>query len=140
MFSHRSSIAASLILCILSLTAGFELIAAENPLAPKPPRGWNSFDSYGVYLHEKAAMENLEAMAEKLKPHGYEYFVIDNGWFGEYKLQPGTMFAAEKHAHDVKLNEFGYFLPSESYFPNGFQRMVDRCHEHDRRSKHHSGP
>ena len=48
---------------------------AEEPLAPRPPMGWNSFDSYGVYLHEKAAMENLEAMAEKLKPHGYEFFV-----------------------------------------------------------------
>ncbi len=49
-------------------------------LAQKPPMGWNSFDSYGVYLHEKAAFENLEAMAKKLKPFGYEYFVIDAGF------------------------------------------------------------
>lgn len=49
-------------------------------LAPTPPMGWNSFDSYGVYLHEEAAYANLEAMAKKLKPHGYEFFVIDNGW------------------------------------------------------------
>ena len=45
----------------------------EMKLAQTPPMGWNSFDSYGVYLHEEAAMANLEAFAEKLKPHGYEY-------------------------------------------------------------------
>ena len=97
-------------------------------LAKSPPMGWNSFDSYGVYLHEKAAMENVEAMAEKLKPHGYEFFVIDNGWFGEYGLQEGTIFAAEKHAHDIRINEYGHFLPSKIYFPNGFKPIVDRCH------------
>lgn len=58
--------------------------------------GWNSFDSYGVYLHERAARENLEAMAEHLKPYGYEYFVIDNGWFGEYKLKPRDTLSARK--------------------------------------------
>ena len=74
-------------------------------------------------------MENLEAMAEKLKPYGYEYFVIDNGWFGEYKLKPGTLFPAEKHASDIRINEYGYFMPSEAYFPNGLKPIADRCHE-----------
>ena len=90
--------------------------------------GWNSYDSYGVYLHEKAAYANLEAMAQKLKPYGYKYFVIDNGWFGEYALQAGTLFPAEKHAHDIHINEFGQFLPSHVYFPNGLKSMVERCH------------
>jgi hypothetical protein len=66
-------------------------------LAPKPPLGWNSFDSYGVYLHEKAAMENLKAFVEKLQPSGYEYFVIDGGWYGEYKLIPGTLYPVMKN-------------------------------------------
>ena len=74
----------------------------ESMPAQTPPMGWNSFDSYGVYLHEKAALENLEAFAVKLKPHGYEYFVIDAGWFGEFKLQEGTI-PAEKHASKVNL-------------------------------------
>ena len=100
----------------------------NEQLAITPPMGWNSFDSYGVYLHEEAALSNLEAMSEKLKPHGYEYFVIDNGWFGEYILQEGTIFPAEKHAHDIRINEYGYFLPSSVYFPNGLDRIVKRCH------------
>jgi len=101
----------------------------QEPLALTPPMGWNSFDSYGVYLHEEAAFANLEAMAEKLKPHGYEYFVIDNGWFGEYALQEGTIFPAEKHAHDIRINEYGYFLPSKVYFPNGLKPIAKRAHE-----------
>ena len=99
------------------------LANAGQELATTPPMGWNSYDSYGVYLHEKAAFANLEAMAAKLKPHGYEYFVIDNGWFGEYTLQPGTIFPAEKHAHDVKLNE---------YDPRRFLICPDYQSGHDR--------
>jgi len=99
-----------------------------EPLAQKPPMGWNSFDSYGVYLHDKAAMANLEAFAKKLKPFGYTYFVIDAGWFGEFKLQEGTKFPAEKHAAKLKFNEYGLLQPSDTYFPNGLQHIIDRCH------------
>ena len=74
-------------------------------------------------------MANLEAMAVKLKPHGYVYFVVDNGWFGEYRLVPGTPYAAEKHASDVRLDEFGRFLPSRTYFPNGFGSLVARARQ-----------
>lgn len=116
----------------------FTSISCNNPnksqnetelLAQTPPMGWNSFDSYGVYLHEEAAMANLEAFAEKLEPHGYEYFVIDAGWFGEFKLQEGTIYPAEKHADELNFNEYGLLQPSETYFPNGLQPIIDRCHE-----------
>lgn len=103
--------------------------AESAPIAPKPPLGWNSFDSYGVYLHEKAAMENLEAMGKHLQPYGYEYFVIDNGWFGEYQLKPGTLYPLEKHASDVRLNESGHVIASKTYFPGGLKPIIDRCHE-----------
>jgi len=101
----------------------------QQNLAQTPPMGWNSFDSYGVYLHEEAAMANVEAFAEKLKPHGYEYFVIDAGWFGEFELQPGTIYPAEKHAKKMNFNEYGLLQPSETYFPNGLRPIIDRCHE-----------
>jgi hypothetical protein len=108
------------------------VLAAEGPAAeaPTPPMGWNSFDSYGVYLHEDAALANIDAMAQKLKPHGYEFFVVDNGWFGEYELQQGSIFPAEKHASDLRVNEYGHFLPSKCYFPNGFEPLVKRCRRH----------
>lgn len=98
-------------------------------LADRPPMGWNSFDSYGVYLHEQAALANIEAMARLLKPHGYEYFVVDNGWFGEYRLRPDGLHPAEKHAHEVRLDGYGRVLPSTTYFPHGFEPLVKRCRE-----------
>lgn len=98
-------------------------------LAPTPPLGWNSFDSYGVYLHHDAAMANLKAMAEKLKPSGYEYFVIDGGWYGEFKLVSGTIFPNEKHASEVNINEFGIYQPSKTYFSKGFKPIVDYAHQ-----------
>ena len=98
-------------------------------LAQTPPMGWNSFDSYGVYLYEEAAFANLEAFANKLKPHGYEYFVIDAGWFGEFKLQEGTLYPAEKHASELNIDEYGLLQPSKTYFPNGLRPIIDRCHE-----------
>lgn len=100
-----------------------------SDLAKKPPLGWNSFSSYGVYLHHEAAMKNLKAMAEKLKPSGYEYFVIDGGWYGEFELVPGTLYPREKHAEKVKMNENGIYQPSDVYFPQGFKPIVDYAHE-----------
>ena len=125
---NRLFINAALIL-VVSVRALTASAATSEALAQTPPMGWNSFDSYGVYLHEQAALANLEAMAEKLLPYGYEYFVIDNGWFGEYTLQEGSIFPAEKHAHDIRIDEYGYFLPSEVYFPNGLKPIVERCHD-----------
>lgn len=97
-------------------------------LTPKPPMGWNSFDSYGVYLYESAAKANLEIFANKLKPYGYEYFVIDAGWFGEFKLKPGTNFPVEKHARILNFNQYGLLQPSKTYFPNGLKPIIERCH------------
>lgn len=98
----------------------------------KPPLGWNSFDSFGGYLHEEAAFAQLEAFAEKLAPHGYEYFVVDIGWYGEYERVPGTMYPSPnnyKHASDIHLDEWARPLPSKCYFPNGFKALADPIHE-----------
>ncbi len=91
--------------------------------------GWNSFDSYAVYLYDEAAHANLEAMAKMLKPHGYEYFVVDGGWYGEYDLYPGTTYTTTRTAKFLHIDEFGLVQPSQTYFPNGFRQLIDRCHE-----------
>lgn len=114
-----------------SLNAENKTETGKCELAQTPPMGWNSFDSYGVYLYDDVAMKNLEAFAEKLKPHGYEYFVIDAGWFGEFELIEGTMYSKEKHAKVLNINEYGLLQPSKTYFPNGFKYIIDRCHELD---------
>jgi len=102
---------------------------ATNPVIVAPLMGWNSFDSYGVYLHHDAAVKNIDEMARRYKQFGYEYFVIDAGWFGEFKLKPGTLYSLEKHAADVKIDQYGVLQPSDCYFPNGLKVLADRCHK-----------
>lgn len=74
-------------------------------------------------------MANLKAMAGKLKPFGYEYFVIDGGWHSEFKLAKGTIYPIERHAAEVNINEYGIYQPSKTYFGKGFKPMVDYAHQ-----------
>jgi hypothetical protein len=55
-------------------------------LTPRPPLGWNSYDSFGCFINEARALENLRVFVARLKPHGYDYFVIDAGWYRQFDL------------------------------------------------------
>jgi alpha-galactosidase len=117
--------------CLMALVSGALAMGnrIEEPLAPTPPMGWNSYDSYGTYAHEQACFDNLKTFAETFKPLGYDYFVIDGGWYIEYELQPGTLFPTTDKGFGINMNEDGYFIPSETYFPNGFTGIADECHK-----------
>src|SRR5215475_8857131 len=52
----------------------------DNP-APKPPMGWNSWDAYGESVNEKDIRDTAKFMADHLKAHGWEYVVVDSGWY-----------------------------------------------------------
>lgn len=54
--------------------------------APKPPLGFNSFDSSRTYLSEDKAYALMDVMEEKYRPFGYERFVIDPGWSWNFEL------------------------------------------------------
>ncbi|VGO20866.1 glycoside hydrolase family 27 protein [Pontiella sulfatireligans] len=106
--------------------AGF----AKDMLAPTPPMGWNSYDSYGTYCHEQACFDNLKTFVEVFKPLGYEYFVVDGGWYIEYDTVPGTLLPTSDKGREVNMDEYGRFIPSKCYFPNGFKSIADECHKH----------
>ena len=115
------------LLCVYAADA-----ANGEELAPTPPLGWNSFDSYGCNIYEELAMKEADAFIEKFAPHGYEYFVIDNGWFSEPEsvMKDGLLLAVTTHADpkDVVVNEYGIVQPSELFFPNGFKALADKLH------------
>jgi alpha-galactosidase len=109
---------------------------AKKPLAKKPPLGWNSYDSYRNYIGEDEAMQNLDIFAQKLAPHGYEYFVIDLGWYSENALIPGTnrpwatgTGVERLRPYDLRLNSYGYPVGSQTFFPHGIKRIADHAHE-----------
>lgn len=101
-------------------------------LAQTPPLGWNSFDSYGIAIYEEIATKELDAFIEKFAPHGYEYFVIDNGWFAapKTKMVDGYMVSIsdKDDPAEVSVDEYGIPSPSKLYFPNGLKPLIDKTH------------
>jgi alpha-galactosidase len=73
--------------------AGAQKIAPAQ-VAPTPPMGWNSWDSYGLTITEQQFRANAKIEADALKPFGYTYAVIDEGWFffnPEAREKPDTL-------------------------------------------------
>ena len=50
-------------------------------LAERPPMGWNSWICFGTSVTEDEVKANADFMAENLKKYGWEYIVIDAGWY-----------------------------------------------------------
>jgi len=54
--------------------------AAAPVLALTKPMGWNSWDSFGTSVTEDEVKANADAMAKRLKQHGWQYIVVDIQW------------------------------------------------------------
>ncbi|GAA0549144.1 hypothetical protein FHS83_001082 [Rhizomicrobium palustre] len=95
-------------------------------LAPTPPMGWNSWDAYGLTITEAQFRENVAELV-KLKPYGWTYAVIDEGWYMENPFGKGL--AERKY----KLDGNGLLLPALSRFPSaekadGLKPLGDYVH------------
>ncbi len=115
----RFSVLLSLIFLIVSPTAIYSKTCIQD-FAPKPPLGFNSFDSYRSRLTEDKAYALMDVMAEKYLPFGYEYFVMDAGWYST--MNP------EKH-QGLELESFGVCVVRQEYFPNGIKVLTDYAHK-----------
>jgi alpha-galactosidase len=102
--------------------------AAQQPnLAPTPPMGWNSWDAYGTTINERSFRANAEWIAQHLKPFGYQYVTIDEGWY-----EPGPS-AATNSPDQLVLDRYGRFVPAVDRFPSaangaGFTPLADYIH------------
>ena len=90
--------------------------AAKTVVAPTPPMGWNSWDSYGLRINEQQFRDNVDALAAKLKPSGYTYAVIDEGW---YMANPEDRPKPELLKYELDAN--GRFIPVTTRFPSALQ-------------------
>ena len=59
--------------------------ASAQTVAPTPPMGWNSWDSYGLTIDEDQFKANATVLAG-FEQYGWKYAVIDEGW---YMANPG---------------------------------------------------
>jgi len=86
---------------------------AQTPVALTPPMGWNSWDAYGLTITEDQFRANAQALAYKLKASGWDYAVIDEGWFlknPEARPHPETL----QYAIDAN----GRYIPVPARFPS----------------------
>ena len=79
-------------------------------LAPTPPMGWNSWNTFGPKIDEAVVRETADAFVEAgLKDAGYEYVVIDDVWEADERVDGRLTWDAEK-------------------FPNGIPALADYVH------------
>jgi alpha-galactosidase len=97
--------------------------AASGDLAPTPPMGWNSYNSYGGDVNEKQVKANARYMADHLAIYGWKYVVVDYYWYYPSGHAEGTPV----------MDEYGRLLPATNRFPSaadgqGFKPLADYVH------------
>lgn len=113
-------------LLLLLIMMSVATLGAEEKLARTPPMGWNSWDSYGQTLDEQHLRQIADKMAKELKPFGWQYVVIDEGWYIEN-------LGADPKDYRFTISEDGRFTPSLHRFPSaadgaGFKPIADYIH------------
>lgn len=111
-------IAAGIILIFAArmMAAGSGKAEDKSVLAATPPMGWNSWDSYGLRITEREFRDNVAVLASKLKPFGYTYAVIDEGWF---LVNPEERPHPERLKYEIDAN--GRYIPVAARFPSALQ-------------------
>ena len=104
----------------------------KNSCALTPPMGWNSYDYYDTTASEEDLLKNARAMAELLKPFGYEYVVCDISWYAA-----GAGKDREHYQYlpfdDLHMDEYARLQPDPVRFPSsadgsGFRTIADQIH------------
>jgi len=135
---HRSrSLTFAVFLAIILASINFAVAGNKgkfpvdfDSLAPTPPMGWNSWDCLGLDANEAQVKAVADYMAAHLKKYGWQYVVIDAGWF-----HPKELTTAKSHTIDPpqNLDEFGRLIPDAGKYPSsangvGFKALADYVH------------
>src|SRR3984885_155873 len=96
--------------------------------APRPPMGWNSWDSFGPAIREDEARANARIMAQRLLSHGYDVFTVDIQWY-----EPGANSYDYRKGAALTMDDWGRLLPAPNRFPPavngaGFKPLADFVH------------
>ena len=102
--------------------------AGRTALAPTPPMGWNSWNSFATTINEAQALENARIMAQKLLPSGYDIFTVDIQWY-----EPNATGYDYRKDAALTMDEYGRLLPAPNRFPSaaqgqGFKSLADQLH------------
>ncbi|ESQ93497.1 alpha-galactosidase [Asticcacaulis sp. AC460] len=97
-------------------------------LAPTPPMGWNSWNSFATTITEDQSLEVATIMAQKLLPSGYDIFTVDIQWY-----EPEAKSYAYNAEPVPTMDDHGRLLPAPNRFPSsangkGFKPLADKVH------------
>lgn len=111
----------------------------NKDIALTPPMGWNSYNCFGSAVHEDEVKANADYMAKYLKPHGWQYVVVDFLW--SYDNPPGSRIGNpfQKTLSDgsyipwLTMDKWGRLMPQPTKFPSsfnskGFKPLADYIH------------
>ena len=72
--------------------------------------GWNSWDSYGLTVTQQEFLANADYMAAHLRAYGWQYAVVDEGWYLQNpEAKPGGFH--------FTMDAYGRFTPAVNRFP-----------------------
>jgi hypothetical protein len=114
---------------LLTMQMAPQSAAAQfSQLAPTPPMGWNSWDSYGTTIRENKVKANADAMAAKLEQFGWRYIVVDIQWY-----EPNAQAHGYRPNAVLQMDDYGRLVPAVNRFPSaangqGFKPMADYVH------------
>jgi hypothetical protein len=121
----------SKLLILIVFAGNYNFASAVKAPVLHPPMGWNSFDCFNYSVTESEILQNAHYMAEKLKPLGWEYCVVDFIWWIPYMgdwagSQGGNMNLGN-------LDKNGRLWPDTTRFPSakggkGFKPLADSIH------------
>jgi alpha-galactosidase len=97
-------------------------------LAPTPPMGWNSWNSFATTITEAQARETAQIMAAKLLPAGYNVFTVDIQWY-----EPHASSYEYSATPLPTMDGYGRLLPAPNRFPSsvggkGFTALAAYVH------------
>ena len=97
-------------------------------VAATPPMGWNSWDSYGRTLNEESIKASAKWMAQHLKRFGWDYVVVDEGWYLANLDAKGN----DQHIR-FEIDAHGRYVPEPGRFPSAgkdftFRPLADYLH------------
>ncbi len=126
----RRSFFAALLLASATLSPAIPSVAAAKHkpapiLAPTPPMGWNSWDSYGLSITADEWKRNVDWFHDNLQPSGWQYVVVDEGWYLAHPENAGTKGADQGYTMDAN----GRYTAADDRFPDGMASLASYAHD-----------
>jgi alpha-galactosidase len=108
MMESKTSIFFLSTVLILVAVAPMAEAGSMDDLAPTPPMGWNSWNTFRLEINEAVVRGIADMFMEQgYRDAGYEYIVIDDGWQIDRDADGNIMVNKDKFPSGIKALKYG---------------------------------